>query len=150
VVVWKNLERAPRRGVPKLYQIKNYTMNYRQQHKSKSRPTLKANTSYVGETLEAKIFRMMNNKEPIGDAVPLTYTAREEGVGAEYDIRTDRWEVAVDGMDKASKAWQAQREERMGERTYDTMTPEQQTKFNEKFPKNKHAKAAAQQNNQGT
>lgn len=113
-------------------------MNYRQQ--PKQRETLRNNTSYVGETLEQKIFRMMNNKEPIGDAVPLTYTDRADGVGPEYNIRTDRWEVAVEGMDRVSKSWQAQREQRIGERTYDTMTPEQQTAFNEKFPKNKHAK----------
>lgn len=120
-------------------------MNYRQQPKQYSKPTLKNNTSYVGEPLEEKIFRMLNNKEPIGDAVPLTYTDRAEGVGPEYNIRTDRWEVAVDGMDKASKTWQAQREQRIGERTYDTMTPEQQQAFNTKFPKNKHAKTQSQQ-----
>lgn len=73
---------------------------------------LKVNNSYIGETIEQKVNRITNNKEPITDGAPLIYTERNKGVGPEYDIRTDRWEVAVDAMDKVNKANLAKREER--------------------------------------
>lgn len=70
------------------------------------------NTSYEGETIEAKIRRIVNNNEPISDGAPLIYTDRKSGVQPEYNIRTDRFEVAVEGMDKVAKAQIAKREER--------------------------------------
>lgn len=74
--------------------------------------TLKRNTSYKGETIEQKIERIVNNKEPISDGAPLIYTERNDGVLPAYDIRTDRFEIAVDAMDKVSKTYKAKREER--------------------------------------
>lgn len=73
---------------------------------------LKVNTSYIGETIEKKIRRIVNNKEPITDGAPLIYTDRKDGVKAEYDIRTDRFEIAVEKMDYVSKSHIAKREER--------------------------------------
>lgn len=102
--------------------------------------TIKRNESYKGETIEQKIFRITNNKEPISDGAPIIYTDRKDGVLPAYNIKTDRWDTAIDAMDKVDKTHKAKREERIGERTYDTMSPEQQQKFNEKFPGNKHAK----------
>lgn len=113
---------------------------YRQQPKTATNGTIKVNESYVGETIEQKIYRITNNKEPIKDGAPLIYTDRSEGVKPEYDIRTDRWEVAIEAMSTVDKSYKAQREQRIGEKTYDTMTPEQQKTFNEKFPTNKHNK----------
>lgn len=75
--------------------------------------TLKVNNAYQGETIEMKISRILNNKEPITDGAPLIYTERKDGVNAAYDIRTDRWEIAVDAMDKVNKSKQAQREQRL-------------------------------------
>ena len=97
------------------------------------------NNAYEGESLEHKIKRIVNNKEPITDGAPMIYTERKDGVQKAYDIRTDRWEVAVDAMDKVTKSNLARREMRIGEKTYDTMTPEQQQEFNKKFPTNKYA-----------
>lgn len=74
--------------------------------------TIKRNTSYVGETIEQKINRITNNKEPITDGAPLVYTDRSEGVRPAYNIRTDRFDVAIDAMDVVTKANQAKREER--------------------------------------
>lgn len=62
--------------------------------------------------LEQKIERMISNKEPIKDGAPLIYTERKEGVRASTNIRTDRFEVAIEGMDKVAKSYQARREER--------------------------------------
>ena len=64
---------------------------------------LSVNTSFQGETIEEKIRRITNNKEPITDGAPITYTERKDGVKPEYNIRTDRWELAVDAMDTVSK-----------------------------------------------
>jgi hypothetical protein len=73
---------------------------------------LAVNTSYIGEPIEAKIRRILNNKEPISDGAPLIYTDRSEGVKPGYDIRTDRFDVAIEAMDKVTSSHQAKREER--------------------------------------
>lgn len=78
----------------------------------RSKTTLIVNTAYEGETLEKKIRRIENNKEPISDGAPITYTERKDGVKPEYDIRTDRFEIAIDATDKIQKSYQARREER--------------------------------------
>lgn len=65
---------------------------------------LVVNNSYEGETLEYKIQRLVKNKEPLEGSVPLTYTERKEGVRAETNIRTDRWEIATEAMDKVQKS----------------------------------------------
>jgi hypothetical protein len=62
------------------------------------------NNSVEGETLETKIERITTNKEKITDNAPLIFTERSEGVPAGYNIRTDRFEVAIDAIDKNIKA----------------------------------------------
>lgn len=69
------------------------------------------NKCYVGETIEQKIQRITNNKEPIKDGAPLVYTKRGDGVLAGMDIRTDRWEIAIEAMDKIVKTKEAKRAE---------------------------------------
>lgn len=59
-------------------------------------------TLVEGERLELKIDRMTQNNEPIGDSAPLIYTPRKEGVVAAYDIRTDKWDIALDAMEKVN------------------------------------------------
>lgn len=81
---------------------------------NKSTPTtLIVNTAYEGETIEDKINRIVNNKEPISDGAPIIYTERKDGVHPEHDIRTDRFEVAIDAMDKVAKTHKAKREEKI-------------------------------------
>jgi hypothetical protein len=58
------------------------------------------NNSVEGDSLEVKIERITSNKEKITDASPLIFTERSEGVKAGYNIRTDRFEIAVEAMDK--------------------------------------------------
>ena len=81
--------------------------------KKAAKSSLKINTSYKGERIEEKINRILNNKEPIKDGAPLLYTERSKGVLPETDIRTDRFDVALDAMDKVSKTHIAKREERI-------------------------------------
>lgn len=90
--------------------------------------TLKVNKSYVAETIEQKVYRITNNKEPIKDGAPLIYTDRKDGVKPEYDIRTDRFEIAVEAMSHVDKSHKAKREERiksMGEQAKEGMDIEQ-------------------------
>lgn len=70
------------------------------------------NNATQGESIEQKIERIINNKEPIKDGAPLIYTERKEGIKPSYNIRTDRWEIALDATDKIQKSYQARREER--------------------------------------
>lgn len=56
-----------------------------------------------GEPIEVKVRRLIKNKEPIKDGQgSLIYTERKDGVLAAYNIRTDRWEVAAEAMDKVT------------------------------------------------
>lgn len=81
-------------------------------YKKGNTTTLEINTSVEGEPIETKIERIVNNNEPITDGAPLIYTERKDGVIAGYDVRTDRWEIAIEAMDKVQKAKIAKREER--------------------------------------
>ena len=60
--------------------------------------------SYIAESLEHKIKRILNNKEPIKDGAPLIYTERKDGVLPSYKINTDIWEHAIDAMDKVTQS----------------------------------------------
>lgn len=79
--------------------------------------TYDINESVEGETIETKVERIMNNKEPITDGAPTIYTERKEGVIPEYDIRTDRFDHALDMTDSITKQALLKRKERMEERT---------------------------------
>jgi len=84
--------------------------------------SIRVNQSVQGETIEQKIERIVNNKEPIKDGAPLLYTDRKEGIKASTNIRTDRFEIAVDATDKIAKSYKARREERAkkGENSVET------------------------------
>lgn len=97
---------------------------YKQKRPDKT--SLKVNKSYEGETVEEKIRRIVNNKEPIKDGAPLIYTDRKDGVSPAHDIRTDRFEVAIEATDKISKAYKAKRENKptIGEQAKEGMNKE--------------------------
>ena len=119
--------------------------------KHTNRPSLKIKfATFEGESIEEKVRRFTQNNEPISDGATPIFTERKDGVLPEYDIRTDKQEIALEAMDKVARSRMATREMRIGEKTYDTMTPEKQKEFNEKFPGNKHAKAAAEAARQQT
>lgn len=107
--------------------------------------TLKVNAATAGEYIEAKVRRVLNNKEPIKDGAPRIYTERKDGVRPEYDIRTDKWETAVEATSAIQQSHINKREERIGEKTWDTMSEEDRGKFKAKFPNNK----LSQNNNEG-
>lgn len=64
--------------------------------------------TYETESQIQKLRRIVENKEPIKDEAPTIYTPKNKGVMPEYDIRTDRFEIAREALEKAGKA-EAQR-----------------------------------------
>ena len=69
--------------------------------------------TYAGETIEEKVNKILTQNEPITDGAELNYTERKDGVKAEFDIRTDRFEHAIDAMERVVKSHIAKREERL-------------------------------------
>lgn len=68
------------------------------------KPTkIRVNKSIEGETIEMKVRRIVDNKEPITDGAPLIYGAKGD-VMPGHNIRTDRFEVAVEATDAISKS----------------------------------------------
>lgn len=57
---------------------------------------------YEGETIETKVRRITENKEPIKDAAPLVYTKKADGVLPQFNIRTDKWELVQSKMEPAN------------------------------------------------
>lgn len=102
--------------------------------------TLRVNKAKEGETIEQKVNRILNNKEPIKDGAPLIYTDREEGVLPEYDPRADKQEMLVDAMDKRSEITNNQRKQRIGEKAFDGMTKEKKEEFVKTYPNSQKSK----------
>lgn len=65
---------------------------------------INVNMAYPAEPLEKILLRAMTTNEPIGLDAPITYTEAEDGVLPQFDIRTDRWDIAMDVKDKFDKA----------------------------------------------
>ena len=55
-----------------------------------------------GENILTKIRRILDENEPLTDGAPLIYTPKEDGVRPEYDIRTDKWQIAINAMDRVN------------------------------------------------
>lgn len=64
--------------------------------------SIKKNQFNEGINIETKVARMVSNEEPITDSVPLFYGSAKDGVRPEYNIRTDRFQVAMEAHDKIS------------------------------------------------
>lgn len=72
------------------------------------------NTSTQGEMLEKKIERMMKTKQPLEEgSAPLIFQERKAGVQASTDIRTDRFEIALDAVDKINASFAARRADKV-------------------------------------
>lgn len=69
------------------------------------------NTATTGESIETKLKRVLETGEPIAEDCSPIFQERKAGVEAQYDIRTDRWNIAVEAMDKASRSTLAKRQE---------------------------------------
>lgn len=61
--------------------------------------------TYQAEPREVKLRKIINGESSnMEDGVfPTIYTEKKDGVLPEYDIRTDRFEVAIDAVDKINQ-----------------------------------------------
>ena len=55
-----------------------------------------------GELIEEKVARLTQEKSPINDGAPIIYTEKKDGVLPQYDVRTDKWDIAQSAMDLAN------------------------------------------------
>lgn len=67
------------------------------------------NDMYEAKSLEREIEQAETSKQPIEANSPQIFTPRKDGVRAEHNIRTDRWDIAQNAMDKVSASYQAKR-----------------------------------------
>lgn len=88
---------------------KRYTQNTNQNFQKKMKTVRIKNKHnmhsvrlYEAESIEEKVRRIVNENEPIEDGAPIIFQERIDGVKPEFNIRTDRWEVAIEAMDKVS------------------------------------------------
>ena len=95
-----------------------------------------------GERIETKIERIVENKEPINDGAPTIFTEKKDGVLAAFNIRTDRWEIAAEAMDKIHKQNAAKRESKgaMKEEVKNKLTEEAKTDPNDGVAESNNAK----------
>lgn len=64
------------------------------------------NLTYEAEPREVKLRKIISGESSnMEDGVfPTIYTEKKDGVQPEYDIRTDRFEVAIDAIDKINQS----------------------------------------------
>lgn len=55
-----------------------------------------------GETLIKKCQRILDEGEPLTDGAPTIYTPKQEGVKPEYNVRADKWDIAMNAMDQVN------------------------------------------------
>lgn len=75
------------------------------------RSTIVIRTQYEAEPLEVKLRRKMkggkvDEEEGDGKTWAIAYTEKKDGVKPEYDIRTDRFEIAREAMKTLEKGIQ--------------------------------------------
>lgn len=64
------------------------------------------NLTYEAEPREVKLRKIINGEaNNMEDGVfPTIYTEKKNGVQPEFDIRTDRFEIAIDAIDKINQS----------------------------------------------
>lgn len=75
------------------------------------RSTIIVRTQYEAEPLEVKLRRKMkggkvDEEEGDGKTWAIAYTEKKDGIKPEYDIRTDRFEIAREAMETIEKGIQ--------------------------------------------
>ena len=83
----------------------------------------------LGESIEEMVRRCTASNEPIEASAPMIYTEEKDGVQPQYDIRTDRFDLALDAIDKY-QASQAAKSKEITETPKDNATPSGQGEQN--------------------
>ena len=71
------------------------------------------NNSVEGERIETKVLRAMRSEGAISDGAQTVYQERSEGVNPLCDIRTDRFDIAIEAMDNVNRSRIAQRDKKV-------------------------------------
>lgn len=77
--------------------------------------SINVNNGYEAKPLEMYLADATTESTPIQVMSPMIYTAREDGVQPQYDIRTDKWVVAQMALGEQSKTAIARRSNSMKE-----------------------------------
>lgn len=77
-------------------------MKYKESGRVKSQ--IKRVPTQKGESIEEMVRRCTESKEPIEAIAPMIYTEKAAGVQPQYDIRTDRFDLALEAVDKYQKS----------------------------------------------
>lgn len=75
-----------------------------------TRSGFRINQSTEGESIIEMTEKMLNNKETVKTSKPIIYTDRAEGVLNAFNIRADRFDIAIEAMDKVQKSYKARRD----------------------------------------
>lgn len=78
------------------------------------RSNLNSITTTEGITIENMVAKFLNNQgEDVERTSEKIFTERKDGVLAGTDIRTDRWDIAIDAMNKSAQSMTAKRASKM-------------------------------------
>lgn len=75
---------------------------------------------FEGQSIEEKLRIASTTNEPIENVMPEIYTEKKDGVLPQYDIRTDRFDIALDAQSKGEASRIAQRENKPKEEPTET------------------------------
>lgn len=81
------------------------------------RPRIERNTSYVAKPLEQMIREATTSSNPITMGATRVYTEAKDGVIPGYNIRTDRFEVGVEGGITLQKIGKLEKEKKETQNT---------------------------------
>lgn len=87
---------------------------------------IKCNNSYEGERIENKIRKALDGTENLEMGKPAIFGERKVGVIPSTDIRTDRWDLAIEAQEHVNQTKTAEYDritiEREGEPTQENPT----------------------------
>lgn len=69
----------------------------------RTKTDLKINDSKEGESIEMRVERILRTGEPITDTAPYIETKAEDGVEAIYDIRADKFDLALEELSQTNR-----------------------------------------------
>lgn len=75
-----------------------------------NRSTLRTTESFEGESIEDKVARTTENNSPIEQISPMYYNERKAGVEAATNIRTDKFDIALEAMESIHQGIRKRRE----------------------------------------
>ena len=68
--------------------------------------------SFIGDSIEEKVRKVTADNTTIEAISPMIYTERKDGVLPEYNIRTDKWDIAQQAMNTIALGTREKRKEK--------------------------------------